>query len=528
VGFAAAIDPNLAPYCAQSVFNATDVVAGVAPASIAFTNVLGGSPLFAAPVLIALGGFAGTPAAAVVLGPDLASTGPDNLLRPLNRGDPNDGAPGAIFNGLDDSLSPEQRALLGCGPFFGTRCDGDPATGIGGLDLLNAEASAVLQSFPGYPGATLSPTTLSGPQPGTVGFDGAVPCLRFESSRQLRLPGCRGPGDAATWGYDPAVDGSPAISDPGVAALTGLPLGARIAHPFTGAPFANELAIVSWNLLQGLVALAVPADPGVYRISDFDPQRPLRTNACSFAAPQYCSTVQSLFSIAGQTRNDVRAGGDSRFGRLDFAWHGGTPLVLRYDKRNVLGLSADFAEDVSGTNWSFETTWIAGTPYADQDAESGVRRIDEYNLTVSVDRPTFIRFLNPARTFFFNSQWFFQWIDGYRRSFTANGPFNVLATFTVQTGYFQDRLLPSLTLVYDFQSSSGALLPQIQYRFNERFSATLGVAGFWGRFQEKTYPLRPATLDYHVGKGAYHSFVENGVSPIHDRDEISLKLRYTF
>jgi hypothetical protein len=32
----------------------------------------------------------------------------------------------------------------------------------------------------------------------------------------------------------------------------------------------------------------------------------------------------------------------------------------------------------------------------------------------------------------------------------------------------------------------------------------------------------------HVGKGAYHSFIENGLSVVRDRDEAFLLLRYTF
>ncbi len=30
------------------------------------------------------------------------------------------------------------------------------------------------------------------------------------------------------------------------------------------------------------------------------------------------------------------------------------------------------------------------------------------------------------------------------------------------------------------------------------------------------------------GEGAYHSYVENGLSPVRDRDELFLRLRYTF
>jgi len=147
---------------------------------------------------------------------------------------------------------------------------------------------------------------------------------------------------------------------------------------------------------------------------------------------------------------------------------------------------------------------------------------------VSIDRPTFINFLNQNRTFFFNTQWFFQWINGYERGFTSNGPFNMLATFTVTTGYFQDRLLPGFTLVYDFHSNSGAGLANVTYRFTENFSATVGMAGFFGHYQTKTPALWSTGVVNRVGRGAYQNFVENGLSPVRERDELYLTLRYTF
>jgi hypothetical protein len=119
---------------------------------------------------------------------------------------------------VDESLTNEQRALLGCGPFWGTRCDtsvdsvldrngtddpnddavvplrlkGSKIHGrFGGMDFLNMEASVLEQSWPGVEG------TLPGhfatdkiPQPGTVGFQGGPVCNRPGSL--VKLPGCRG------------------------------------------------------------------------------------------------------------------------------------------------------------------------------------------------------------------------------------------------------------------------------------------------------------------------------------------------
>jgi hypothetical protein len=231
----------------------------------------------------------------------------------------------------------------------------------------------------------------------------------------------------------------------------------------------------------------------------------------------------------GARRSSIRAGGNGQYGRRDFIWHGGGDLALRYQKRNVLGASMDFAEDFTKSNWGVEFTWIEGLPYSDANSLTAINKADSFNLTVSVDRPTFINFLNQNRTIFFNSQWFFQWINGYERGFYANGPFNMLATFTVTTGYFQDRLLPGFTFVYDFHSVSGAGLANVTYRFTENFSATVGMAGFFGHYQTKTPALWSTGVGPNrVGRGAYQSFVENGLSPIRERDELYLTLRYTF
>src|SRR5262249_46021737 len=128
---------------------------------------------------------------------------------------------------LDSVLTAEQRALIGCGPFYGTRCDSsrtdralplfDPnfpnGMGVGfpeggGIDFLNTEASALTQSFVGIPGTvdgwtttsrTLSPGGAPLVQPGTIGFVNEAYCTRYGPGSSLssdlglgRLPGCRG------------------------------------------------------------------------------------------------------------------------------------------------------------------------------------------------------------------------------------------------------------------------------------------------------------------------------------------------
>src|SRR5690606_37083065 len=96
------------------------------------------------------------------------------------------------------------------------------------------------------------------------------------------------------------------------------------------------------------------------QINEFLSSEPEALDRCSFAKPQLCSNVQAVYAVAHTTRKTVRAGGNGQFGRMQFDWHDGGSGVLRYEKRNVLGLSMDFAEDRTKSTWSFEGTWIAG------------------------------------------------------------------------------------------------------------------------------------------------------------------------
>jgi hypothetical protein len=424
-------------------------------------------------------------------------------------------------------LTDQQEALLGCGNYYRTNCEVD------GLDLLNVEGSVLLQSFPaiegtfGKPGRGVWPWNTTDPtliQPGTVGFQGGPVCTRYEGKRLVVLPGCRGPGEP---GYDVLIDGSTfasAVVDP---ATNRAPV--DLLHPFTGQRFRSELSALSWNFLMLIVAQQIPEDPSNPTIAEFNPDAQFRTDGCSFAAPQFCNNVGGILRLGRVQRNTRNAGGNGRFGRRDFQWQIGNSLALTFPKANILGFSTDWAEDVTKSNWGVEFTWVEDIPANDADEYDGLANVNNYNLTISVDRPTFINFLNHNRTFFFNAQLFTQYVDGYSESFPANGPWNFLGVLTAATGYFQDRLLVSMTGVWDLQSDSGAFLPQFTYRFTENFSASFGLAVFNGRVQDVDMALNPVAGDSaRTGDGAYRDFAENGLAPVRDRDEVFLRIKYTF
>ena len=479
--------------------------------------------------------------------------------------------PANLSVALGASLTPEQEALLGCGPFYQSDCDLD------GIDPLNADASVIIQSWPGFEGTRGSVdnydlTDTSIVHPGTVGFQGGPVATVFANGQLQFLPGSLGPNDP---GYDSLVDGctgpGPAGCNAGDVATIdanrdGVPdvtvtrtTNARLlTNPLNGQVFANELAAVSHNMLMLFATgSSKPTNPDAPNLSEFDiydpeglgiinnpnsPQNgqvrpgvnPASVNgvtavACGIRKPQLCNNIQGFLAGVGVRRNSVRAGANNGFGRRDFAWHSSGELVLNYNKRNVLGFAFDFDEERTKTNWGVEATWVAKQIFLNNDEYDGISDVDTLNLTVSVDRPTFINFLNQGRTFFFNSQWFFQYIPDYGQNYNVNGPLNVLATFTAFTGYFQDRLTFYTTAVYDFNSGSGALLPSVSYRFTENFSAAIGVNVFWGHQQLRDAPINEIRPGLNrVGRNAYQDAVENGLTALRERDEMNFTLRYTF
>jgi hypothetical protein len=399
------------------------------------------------------------------------------------------------------------------------------------------------------------------------------PVATVYAGGQLRtLPGARGPTDP---GYDPSIDGCTGPGPYGCNAGDEVQVDAnrdgtndftvtrardafQLANRINGQIYKSELAAVSNNLLLVFASGgANPKNPYAPSLSEFDifdpwgfgvinnPDSPyvgqLRpgvnpdsvggTNAvaCGFYKPQLCENIRGFLSSIGGRRNSVRAGGNGLYGRRDFVWHSGGELVLDYNKRNVLGFAFDFDEENTKSNWGVEATWVSKQAFVNNNQYDGISDADTLNLTVSVDRPTFINFLNQGRTFFFNSQWFFQYINDNNEGYYSNGPLNVLATFTAFTGYYQDRLMLSSTVVYDFNSNSGALLPSVSYRFTESFSATVGVNVFFGHQQLRDSAINEIRPGLNrTGHDAYKDGVDNGLAALRDRDEMNLTIRYTF
>jgi hypothetical protein len=564
VGVAPSVDPAA---CAFTLFNSTELLEGLAPAGVFFSSIMADSALGRQRWPAVTGDLIGGPKVADALfdafGPpgtdtlDIAADGRVTpLVRLINNNAPGneidgDGVPG----GLDRVLSPQQEAFFGCGPFYLADCDND------GIDLANSAADVILQSFPWFEGTFFNPDwdasdpTL--PQPGTVdaafndGPGGGVDApfskpgeletgsvgARYENGVSHVLPGAHYDPVAFTevlanaaangidvdqWvldnlaGYDITQDG-------------GICPGGDFAncrrHPFTGQVFSSEMALASWNLLMLVTAFNAEDDPAGR--ATLDRNNPLALGRCSFRQPQFCAFVSGFAGQARITSSNIRAGGNGRFGRRNFVWSSVGDLTLKYQKRNILGFSMDFAEDRTKSSWGVEFTWVDDSLTADGSKMDGLSDVDEYNLTLSMDRPTFINFLNANRTFLLNTQLFMSYVGGYSHRMSREGPWTFLWLINASTGYYQDRFLVSSVLVYDFQSNSGAILPTVQYRVTENFSITVGASVFYGDYSRRKMGINQFSA-FDEDNLSDNVYVENGVSPVTDLDGFFARIRYTF
>jgi len=203
-------------------------------------------------------------------------------------------------------------------------CSDSDATAFG---TLGADAATLLQSWL-RPGEELPLDEPQWAQPGTVGFEGGPLCRRFVDGQVIVLPGCVGPDDP---GYDPdGGDPSDVIIGfpPGVGPIPPLagptldPTVFTPDHPFTGQPWATDLASWSWNLQMVLASQSAPGmrhDPARDAGSVFDADLPFRPDACSYLRPGDCAAPGGIWAATVEPL----PGDPEPLPALRFQWDGG-------------------------------------------------------------------------------------------------------------------------------------------------------------------------------------------------------------
>lgn len=224
----------------------------------------------------------------------------------------------------------------------------------------------------------------------------------------------------------------------------------------------------------------------------------------------------------------------------------------------LVGGSADFYVDPIKSAFRVEMAYTNGEEFADTSEVRLFSESDVIRWVVGWDRPTYIRSLNPNRTFLLSAQLFGQHLLDYQRFESPDGTgskigfadweHNIIATFLIQGFYMNDRLQPRLIQAYDFKAHAYVMSPGIDWLINDNWRLTLAANLKFGRgrytaddgrtsnsfppFTCSTGPCGPgsehASTGARVGFEPLGRFRNGPIGMASHEDELQLLLRWRF
>jgi hypothetical protein len=187
------------------------------------------------------------------------------------------------------------------------------------------------------------------------------------------------------------------------------------------------------------------------------------------------------------------------------------PVEFYFPYVNVFGLSLDYFDSWTSAVYNVEVAASQGVPIASVDDPRGLRRTWEMEMALLVDRPTWIRPLNPRSTWNVLAQLSASFLPfhedgdvGVPNSETIPGQFGdgtrldrrrqveMLSIFAMQTFYWGGSLSPLVSMVVDW-SNAPAFSWQAFLQYLPRPDVIIepGVRIFWtdGRVVDDRYQV---------------------------------------
>jgi hypothetical protein len=216
---------------------------------------------------------------------------------------------------------------------------------------------------------------------------------------------------------------------------------------------------------------------------------------------------------------------------------GGLTSVV-FDQVHTTGLSFDYFDDYTGIVFRVESSYTFDELVNNTYKADWVDTSDVFRFSVGMDRPTFIRALNPLRTFFLSAQLFnTHYLDYEGDSHTGFVPSenNLILTLFAQTQYMRDRLIPNAFYVYEDGSDTHIAGASVQFLLDNHFSVKGGINIISGGENNQTFDVGPfssfagaATTPTANVQQAVFGFAKEGIGALRDNDELFLQLQYQF
>jgi hypothetical protein len=171
----------------------------------------------------------------------------------------------------------------------------------------------------------------------------------------------------------------------------------------------------------------------------------------------------------------------------DCTFGGGSEI--RYHRDNTLGLSADYFEPFTGVIVRVESSWTHNALVNDTDSLDWTANNDILQYVVGIDRPHFIRFLNPDDSFFTSFQVFETYYPG---AHSSNGGKDGIVTgvndftFTAftQTHYYRDQVIPLIFATFGTEGTDSTIGGNTEWLITDHWSASIGFDAFLGKLHQ--------------------------------------------
>lgn len=264
------------------------------------------------------------------------------------------------------------------------------------------------------------------------------------------------------------------------------------------------------------------------------------SRALNASGGTYSATVAAAAATAHENPNDFYATFSG------FLTPGGQVEFL-YDKVNTLGVALDYFDDYTGIVFRLESSWSNDVPVTNTNDLDWYDTSDFTQFSLGMDRPTFIKWLNPLRTFFISSQIFHTyWMDhdGDNQNGFMMDRHNWIITFFIQGNYLRDRLTPQAFIVWEEHSGAWVSGFQAQYLLTQNWSIVGGIHAIWGSATENRHAIGPftgftlnragGTIDGQASAGGHRNpesvngLAQEGIASLGERDEVFLRIRYSF
>ena len=156
---------------------------------------------------------------------------------------------------------------------------------------------------------------------------------------------------------------------------------------------------------------------------------------------------------------------------------------IEFPRINLIGGSLDFYIDPLKTVFRVEAALSEGEEFADTSRTSLFRESKVLRYVIGIDRPTFIRWLNPNRSFLISAQLFGQHLLDHHEETGISGAKvgmadweeNWIGTLLFQGNYMNDRLNPKIIFARDFRAHGNAIAPSLEYLLSDHWRINVGA-----------------------------------------------------